>query len=802
MGSLVTLVIGYDSPVIELLRRLGAEMGEAGQFIRVFSPNTLEGGKGLDDLRSSRVIFLYTHRLPKEAEEAIASSSARFVIPAGESYAYLARGEEGALLQAMKYFRIGGEENLGLLLRYLLYLAGLVEEEPPPPREIPLHGVWHPKLGVYEDIDDYLRDYYMADKPLIGILYYRSLWLYGNRRPLEALIDALETEGLGVIPVFTQGYRDSVLGGPSAEDTIRSFFLGAKGARIDVLIDMLSFFLLDHGSYSRSTVDERFRIVRGVELLQRLGVPVLKPIREWYQSEHEWLENPQGVNYLTQVYEVIMPEVDGAVEPIVISTSTRVSDYRKHIPYEPHVRLIARRVKRWVILRRKKPSERRIAIILNNPPCRQLEASIGVGFGLDVPESLVRFLHRLRSLGYYTGEGELPKTGDELIHLILERRATSEFRWTPVEEIVRRGGYLDMVDLDTYMKWFMELPEEARKVMLKWWGDPRDILSGKVKRLFAGAVYNGKFVIPGIRFGNIVIMPQPKFGCAGALCDGRVCKILHNPTIPPPHQWLAAYRWVTRIFRADVMIHWGTHGYLEFRPGKGVGLSPYCWPEITVDDIPFLYIYNVTNPMEGVMAKRRGYAVIIDHAHPPYMKADTALEELDELLEEYSRAKSLGEEARAKVIFEQIVEKARERGIDVGKGSPDKITERLHEFLDETRGSTVENGLHVFGETPSDPEKLAEHVAAIMSWDTGEWISIERAVATLLGLDYDKIVSKPSEFCKKLGVSNRKAREILHSIAVRVLEKLLSKDIDPDMLSFNLLQDLVAEAARGEGVKI
>lgn len=790
----VVVVIGYNSPAIDVVRRLRESLGEAGQFIYVFSPRELEEDKNKlkKILGSSRVVFLYTHELSNWAAEAIASSSASHIVSASEAYAFLNRGDPNVIVKAITYFKMGGEENLLYLLKYLLYVAGISREEPPPPKKIPWHGVWHPKLGVYEDVEEYLRNYYMADKPLVGILYYRSLWLYGNHKPLEALIDALEAEGLGVIPVFTSGYGDKVTGEPSAEDTIRQFFLGPQGPRIDALIDMLMFFLLRHGSLVYSSISERFRVVEGVELLKRLGVPVFKPIHDHYQSEKEWLENPQGVNYLAQVFEVIMPEVDGAIEPILVSTSVTVKDYKLRKPFEPHVKLIARRVKRWVELRRKKPSERRVAIILNNPPCRSVEASIGAGFGLDVPETVVRILHRLRSLGYYLGDSDLPRTGQELVRLILDKRATSEFRWTPVEMIVQRGGYLDMVDLDTYMGWFMELPERAREAMLKWWSDPRDVLGGKVSKLFAGAVYDGKFVVPGIRFGNVVIMPQPKFGCAGAACDGRVCKILHNPTIPPPHQWLAAYRWVTRVFRADLILHVGTHGTLEFRPGKGVGLSHEDWPEITIDDTPFLYIYNVTNPMEGVIAKRRGYSVIVDHAHPPYMKADAALEELDKLLEEYSRAKALGEEARAKILFEQILEAARKHGIDPGKGSPDRVIDRIHDFLTLTRTSTVEDGLHVFGEAIDEPGKLARHVAAIMSWDTGEWISIERAVASILGLDYDRIVSDPSGFCEKLGVSNGKARELLNRVAVRVLEDLLSRNVGPQDLSLELLHSLVS----------
>jgi cobaltochelatase CobN len=251
--------------------------------------------------------------------------------------------------------------------------------------------------------------------------------------------------------------------------------------------------------------------------------------------------------------------------------------------YEPHARYVAKRVKRWIELRRKPPKERRIAIVLINPPCKGLEANVAVGMELDVPESIARLLHRLKELGYDVGDPSmLPKDGRELMRMIMERKAISDFRWTSVEDIVRRGGAAAFVDEEAYLKWFSELPDDVKERMVRDWGHPSDVLNGKVDKALVGMVYDRRFVVPGIRFGNVFITPQPKFGCAGPACDGKVCRILHDPTISPPHQWLAVYRWITRAFKADAIMHFGTHGYLEFRPGKGVGLSPSCWPEISI----------------------------------------------------------------------------------------------------------------------------------------------------------------------------------------------------------------------------
>ncbi len=792
------LVVGYGSPALHVLRQLTVEEGLEDRVL-VVDPEEAE--KHLDEIKGAHTILVYASTLPRSVEEAIASSRALLVASASESYHHLQRGSPSSVMRAVLYFRYGGRENLRRLLLYLLHVAGHYPRDPEPPQELPWHGVWHPRYGVYTSVREYLEAYPYSSRPLVGVLFHRSTWLYGNTRHVEELVEALEREGLGVVPVFTTGYRNPHTGEPSAEDTIREFFLGGGKPLIDALVDMLSFFLLDHGSYHETGCRERYRVAGGVELLKKLGVVVVKPVHDYYKTVRGWLEDKRGLSSMSLVYEVVMPEVDGVVEPVFLSGTRRCEGYKVYEPYSEHARYIARRVRRWVELRRKPVQERRIAIILNNPPCRQVEATIGVGMGLDVPESVVRLLHKLRELGYNVGD-KLPRDGRELIRMFLERRAVSEFRWTPVEEIVRRGGYVGMVDMETYMKWFMELPEEARREMVRWWGDPRRLAEEVDRNPLAGALYQGKFIVPGLRFGNIVVIPQPKFGCAGPACDGRVCKILHNPRIPPPHQWLAVYRWVTRVFRADVIIHFGTHGYLEFRPGKSVGLSPACWPEITIDDTPFLYVYNVSNPMEAMVAKRRGYAVIVDHVHPPMMVTDEALDELARLLEEYERAKALGEHARAVRVYEQVVARARELGLPVREeAEPDTVVEELHNLVTSVQETQVEKGLHIFGSTPRDPETLAEHVVAVMSYDTGSWPSIVRAVAEYLGLDYDRLVSNPGGYCEKLGVSNSRALSLLRRVAVRCLAKLLREGVDPEKLTPSLLAEALEEALAKEGVK-
>ncbi|MCU7787537.1 cobaltochelatase subunit CobN [Pyrobaculum sp. 3827-6] len=779
----ISVVLGYGGYSINIFRKVLEE--EAARFGFEWLAAVDEVSEKYAELYgSSDAVFIYSHNLPEKVVDALkrglASGAIKVCLNAGYLYNYpeLVKPADVRVQElARRYYVLGGEKNLRSLVRYMLKLLDR-QVEPDPPEELPWHFIYHPRLGIFNTTKEYLEKYDLRGRAgVVGLLYSRSYWLYGDRKPLDLLIEALEAEGLGVLPVVTYGYRDSSLGSPSGEDSVREFFIVEGRPVVDVVVRMQWFFLLDRGGRTRR--QDRMNMA-DVSVLKNLGVPVINVAMSSYKDIKKWLEDPQGLDYLSLVYTVVMPEVDGLIEPIFyIGAKKRPDGSKMNEPYEEHARYIAKRVRRWVELRKKPPHERRIAIVLINPPCKGLEATIAVGFGLDVPESVVRLLHKLAELGYDVGDPEkLPKTGQDLIRIIKERKAHPDFRWTSVKMIVKNGGALDFVDYDTYMKWFEELPRDVREKMEKDWFHPKVVLEGNLPRDlkygFTGMVWEGKFVVPGVRFGNVVIMPQPKFGCAGPACDGRICRILHDPTITPPHQWLAAYRWLTRIFKTDVVIHFGTHGYLEFRPGKGVGLDVSSWPEISIDDVPHLYVYNVANPMEGVIAKRRSYAVIIDHVYPPMALADV-YEEIDKLLNDYARAKAVGDFERAKVVFEELVKKAREAHFKVPEGDVEKAVEEIHEQLDLVKDTQIEMGLHVFGHV--DAEKVYEYAVAVMARDTAKFKSIRRVIAEWLGLDYDWMRREPLAV-NKLGFTNRETIDLIYKAAVAALRRIEAEGVE------------------------
>ena len=429
----------------------------------------------------------------------------------------------------------------------------------------------------------------------------RTNWVTGNLAVESALFRHLEADGLGVIPAFLYSPKDAATGNLGGVEVVERFMVKAGRPRIAGLIKLNGYLI---GSSSSGL--EEGDAGAGAVLLSWLGVPLFNPIIAFSQTVEQWRANPAGLG-MQAAWSVAMPEFEGAIEPMVIGALNAGAEDGRYAPIPDRVERFAGRVKRWLAARAKAPAERKIAFILHNNPCVGAEASVGGGAHLDTLESVARILKRLKAKGYQV---EPPQSGKALIDEIMAKKATSEFRWTTVDEIVSKGGVLARVSEERYREWFDEFPAATQARMSEAWGEPPGRPQGNFP---AAMVHKGEILVTGLSFGNAVVMAQPKRGCAGARCDGKVCRILHDPEVPPPHQYVATYKWISREFGADMLVHVGTHGNLEFLPGKSVGMSDACFSDIAIDTMPHLYIYNCDNPPEGTAAKRRANAVLIDH---------------------------------------------------------------------------------------------------------------------------------------------------------------------------------------------
>ncbi|OPY53498.1 MAG: cobaltochelatase subunit CobN [Methanosaeta sp. PtaU1.Bin060] len=606
------------------------------------------------------------------------------------------------------YLVYGGADNIRNMLLFLAREVLGADCHYDSPKEILWQGLYHPDAkNAFSTVDDYLQWYGKRHEDRVGILFFRTYWANGDLAIVDSLIREFEKD-FDVLPAFCMGLGDKDLGAHSSGEVVESFFKG----RVDAIINLQSIF-------HAANVEKSAQVLKGVD------VPVIHPVTVYHKTEADWRQDVHGLSSSEVGWSIALPEFEGLIEPILVGASSwedmAGSTCEKHNGIEDRVQKIARRTGRWIRLRKKPPSERRVAIILHNNPCASAEATVGSGAHLDTLESVARILQRMKDEGYQV---EGPADGKELIDTIMDRKALSEFRWTSVEEIVSRGGALALIDKDEYESWFLTLPHDVQSKVCEAWGDP----PGEEREGVPPAmVYDGQIVVTGVRYGNAIVCVQPKRGCAGARCDGLVCRILHDPAVSPPHQYLATYHWIEEVYGADVMIHVGTHGNMEFLPGKSAALSSSCFPDIAVGDVPYLYIYNSDNPPEGAIAKRRSYSVIVDHMQTVMTSSEVYgdLKELEENIAGYNLCK-VSDKGRAHALEHVILDLLKKTGLaeemdleaQMKSGATfEKILERAHDKISEIYTTQIPDGMHIFGESPSG-EKRVDLINAILRFDS------------------------------------------------------------------------------------
>jgi cobaltochelatase CobN len=365
------------------------------------------------------------------------------------------------------------------------------------------------------------------------------------------------------------------------------------------------------------------------------------------------------------------------------------------------------RLQAWINLQRKANQEKKIAILFYNH--HQGKQNIGASY-LNVFASLEEIFTGLAGAGYTTGK---PLGEKEVKELILSG-ARNVGSWAPGElDAMVQAGDLVQLELAEYERWFAELPQPFRDGVIGQWGKPGD---------FQMMMHNGKIVIPMVRRGNMVMMPEPARGWG----DDPM-KLYHDTTLYPHHQYIAAYLWLKKTFGADAMIHLGTHATYEWTPGKQAGLSPSCPPEVLISNIPNLYPYIVDDVGEAIQAKRRGRGVMLSHLTPMLRQSGLYAEygRMAELAGEIEQA-----EARDSVTVPKKLEELRvlaeKTGIlaDLAKNKSKEISDTelpqvLAHYLEEIKEQMIPYGMHTFGRHKGEDE-IGEMAKAVVKWNPGE----------------------------------------------------------------------------------
>jgi cobaltochelatase CobN len=362
-------------------------------------------------------------------------------------------------------------------------------------------------------------------------------------------------------------------------------------------------------------------------------------------------------------------------------------------------------------------------------------------------------LDRLKDEGY-TVSG-YPRTRHEFIRLITKKNVVNMGDWTSVAR-AKENSF--KVPAHQYEEWFSETPESCRKEMKDVWGEPPGTIMADEEN----------FYVPGLTFGNVFVGFQPVRGY-----HEDPTKTYHDTALPPHHQYLAFYRWLQHSFGAHALIHFGTHGTLEFLPGKHVALSQTCYPDLLIGDLPNLYLYTCSNPSEAVIAKRRSYATTVDYMIPPMMISDLygTYAEMEAEINSYYQQKRQSP-VRAKAIEEKLLEMAKEANL-IDIEAEDLDVNKLYHSLNEMKGSMMTKGVHVLGR-PLSGDELTDFIFGIVRFDRGEMVSLHRSLAAAYGIDWDTARQNPSHVGKDgkvMGVVCEEINEKARAILADVLEK-------------------------------
>ncbi|MEW6386372.1 MAG: cobaltochelatase subunit CobN [Thermodesulfobacteriota bacterium] len=685
-------------------------------------------GKNLAPLRESRLVLIFI--MGPHLVEAVKPELTEVIKQGGKVYS-VGGGSYGAEHQEMgiradrrmaEYYTAGGGKNIKNLILYALKQEFSVEVAyQAEVAKTPEMGIYDYKTKkVFEDFGEYQKSYasYQEGRPWIGVFFYKNSLTSGQTRHLDAVIQSLEKEGFNVLPVY----------GRPVETTIEKYFF-AQGGPPDQAPPASSRVRLIIALAMRIGVTPQVM----TPLLSRLKVPVINAVSLFNQSQKEWEKSPVGLDILERGFQLATPEMLGIIQATVIAAKERSQDkdtgseYIEEQPLPERIERLTARVKAWVNLQDKPNRDKKIALIYYNyPPGKQ---NIGASYLNVLPESLWEILLRLKSAGYETASPGQELSKEQLFHDI-NHYARNIGNWAPGEIAGLAGGKEKgvspkgapmgnnqgpvLLPLETYKKWWAELPENLRNSINKSWG-PVERSNIMLWRDAGGQKY---LVLPAVRYGNILFTPQPARGW-----DQDVQKLYHDVTLPPHHQYVAFYLWLKHGFKADAVAHIGTHGTHEWLPGKEVGFTREDPPEALIQDLPNIYPYIVDNVGEGLQAKRRGLAVIIDHLTPPFDQAglNKELKELSGLIDDYGVAKEKSPSLAA-VKLKEINQLAQKMGLltDLKMaeiGTEDEVEEVEH-YLKDIAEKQTPFGMHTFGRSPAEAYRK-KTAAAILSIETG-----------------------------------------------------------------------------------
>jgi magnesium chelatase subunit H len=565
----------------------------------------------------------------------------------------------------LQYWLSGSDDNVvdmvrGLIDRYAsgprAALRGTLKAHPP--RSYPEVGLYHP--GMQQRFAEDARDLPVlgGQRGTVGVLMLRSYLLARDTGHYDGMIAALEAQDLRVIPAFASGL--------DARPAIDRYFVRDGRPIVDAVVNLTGFSLIGGPAYND--------VEAAVETLSALDVPYLAAHPLEFQSLEQWGAGRMGLLPLETTMMVAIPELDGAVAPSMFggrsdgaaegcTGCTRNCRFdvagavRAMQSCPERAEALARKAAALVALRRTDRASRKLAMVLFNFPPNS--GATGSAAHLAVFESLHLTLQRLAGEGYAV---DVPESVDALRDAILVGNAAT---FGADANVAVRIAADDHVRREPYLA----------EIEAQWGPAPgRQQSDGSSIHVY------------GAHFGNVFVGVQPAFGY-----EGDPMRLLFEGRFTPTHAFSAFYRYLREGFGADAVLHFGTHGALEFMPGKQAGLSGDCWPERLLGALPNFYLYASNNPSEGIIAKRRSGATLVSYLTPPLAEAGLTqgFANLKAMVERYRGLSSDGDE---RSDLETLIRDAC-TALDIESGDLTDLAGRLYEIEREL----IPTGLHVFG---------------------------------------------------------------------------------------------------------
>jgi cobaltochelatase CobN len=607
----------------------------------------------------------------------------------------------GIVTEVHRYLVAGGPGNVEQMLRFVAdtVLVGGFGFDPPHP--VPLAGVWD-GAGTTRH----------AGRPLVGVVFYRAHLVAGNTQFVADLCAALDAAGADALPVHCYSLR------PDADGRVAALEL-CREHGVDALITTV----LAMGRAGHEAEDDW-----EVPHLAALGVPVVQA-PSCNRSRDEWEADDAGLSPLDVARGVAIPEFDGRIVGPAFAFREEVDEGA-----EIGTPLVATRTDpgrtarlaglaaRHARLHRTPAADRRVAVVLSAYPTKR--SRLGNAVGLDTPASAVDVLHALSGAGYTVAPDRIPANGDALMALLADR-LTYDRPTLSHAQAALAAGRLPAAD---YAAWFAALPERAQDEVAGVWGPP------------PGDIYldGDDLVFPGLDLGNVLVTIQPPRGF-GADPIGTY----HAPDMPPPHHYLAFYRWLADGWGADAVVHLGKHGTLEWLPGKANALSAACFPDAALGDVPLVYPFVVNDPGEGTQAKRRAHAALVGHLVPPMIRAEATddVARLEGLLDAYAQAQAMDPAklpALRRRVWDVLVDAEIHRDLGLGdqvaEAEFDAMVLHVDGYLCALKDAQIRGGLHVLGRPP-EGGALVDLVLAITRSPQGPVPALRAVVGERMGID-------------------------------------------------------------------